>query len=417
MAGIPAGRRPAPGPRRDLVGGVALPLVTALATAALLAPLTEAPAAPAGAVGFPERIASYSWWTPHLAPAQIEAATMLYQNGFGVELGDIPQSVVLGADGTTYRRLAAAEDRGIPADQGDPAQSLLSADGTFVVVGGQGRDGSVDVVDLAGLDTRSVAVGDGRSAVPLSIDASGRRVLLLTSGEELSRYADPALELRGELALLDLATSRLTPYELPGPAVSAAISPDGSLVAVDTEDAMLVLDAEDGRIRHERERLAGPLGDDAWSPSGTSIAVVGQERALQVVSVSDAAVGAREVPLDGSYSSVVGWGDDEHVLVHSTQDDEDNDSRIDVVDVRPGAEEPVSRTVASYAQDPLTGAALGAVDLARDLAGEWATSGPVGAAPLAPLQVALLAGIAALGVRLLGRRPRPVGRGAPTIGP
>uniref|UniRef100_UPI00293EF861 WD40 repeat domain-containing protein n=1 Tax=Clavibacter sp. MX14-G9D TaxID=3064656 RepID=UPI00293EF861 len=385
MAGFPAGRRPAPDPRRDLVGGVALPLVTALATAALLAPLTEAPAAPAGAVAFPERIASYSWWTPHLAPAQVEAATMLYQNGFGVELGDLPQSVVLGADAATYRRLAAAEDRGIPADQGDPAQSLLSADGTFVVVGGQGRDGSVDVVDLGSLDTRSVAVGAGRSAVPLSIDASGRRVLLLTSGEELSRYADPAFELRGELALLDLTTSRLTPYELPGTVTSAAISPDGALVAVDAEGSLTILDATSGQVLLARDPLAGPLGDDAWSPSGTSIAVVGQERALQVVSVSDDAVGAREVALDGPYSSVIGWRDDEHVLVHSTQDDEDDGSRIDVVDVRPGAEEPVARTVAAYAQDPLTGAALGSVDLARDLAGEWATSGPAGAAPLAPL--------------------------------
>lgn len=404
MAGIFARERPGLDARRDPSGGVVLPVMTALAAAALLAPLSEAPAAPAGAVRFPDRIASYSWWTPHLAPAQVAAASMLYQNGFGVELGDFPQSVVLGADGSTYRRLAAAEDRGIPADQGDPAQSILSADGSFVVVGGQGRDGSVDVVDLGSLDTRSVAVGEGRSAVPLSIDSAGRRVLLLTSDEDLSRYTDPGFELHGELALLDLASSRLTPYHLPGSVTSAAISPDGSLVAVDTEDASLVLDAEDGRIRHERERLAGPLDDDAWSPTGTSFAVIGADGGLTVVTLADGTVDTREIGLDAPYSTVVGWRDDDHVLVHSVQDDEDNDSRIDVVALGPGAEAPAARTVAVYAQDPLTGAALGSPDVARGLAIAWQTGAPVTGARLRPLQVALLATIAALVVRLAAVR-------------
>ena len=58
---------------------------------------------------FPREIAAYSWWTGMLSSSSIDAATMVYQNGAGVEFYDSPQAVLLGADGATYRRLDAAE--------------------------------------------------------------------------------------------------------------------------------------------------------------------------------------------------------------------------------------------------------------------------------------------------------------------
>ena len=95
---------------------------------------------------FPSTIARYSWYTGLLSNDRFAAATLLYQNGVGVEFMDTPQSVLLSADGRKYRRLDEAESLSIAEDQGDPAVSVLSPDGTFVVIGSAGRTGKVHVV-------------------------------------------------------------------------------------------------------------------------------------------------------------------------------------------------------------------------------------------------------------------------------
>ncbi len=127
---------------------------------------------------FPPTIASYSWYTGMLSSDRFPAATLLYQNGVGVEFMDTPQSVLLSADGRKYRRLDEAESLSIAEDQGDPAVSRLSPDGTFVVIGSAGRTGEVHVVRLRDGHNRAVAVGGRRTALPLGIGADGRFVLL-----------------------------------------------------------------------------------------------------------------------------------------------------------------------------------------------------------------------------------------------
>ena len=132
---------------------------------------------------FPSTIARYSWYTGMLSSDRFAAATLLYQNGVGVEFMDTPQSVLLSADESKYRRLDEAESLSIPEDQGDPAVSVLLLDGTFVVTGSAGRTGEVYVVNLRDGHTRTITVGTRRTALPFSIGADGRSALLATSDD------------------------------------------------------------------------------------------------------------------------------------------------------------------------------------------------------------------------------------------
>ena len=138
----------------------------------------------------PSIIAPYSWYTGMLSTDRFDTAILHYQNGVGVEFMDDPQSVLLSADGQTYRRLDQAENATIIEDQGDPAFSVLSPDGTFVVVGSSGRVGAVQVVTLRDGHVREVPVGRGRAALPLAIGADGRTLLIGTSSDVVNRYAE-----------------------------------------------------------------------------------------------------------------------------------------------------------------------------------------------------------------------------------
>ena len=132
------------------VGG--LPVVVGLGAAALAVVLTGsddgAPAEP-GAAAVPRQLAAYSHLTGNVSTSPPGAAVALFQHGWGVELLDFPQAVVLGAGGDVYRRVDVAEDRAGAETQGDPAPMLLSPDGTQVAVGDHDtQDPDVVVVDL-----------------------------------------------------------------------------------------------------------------------------------------------------------------------------------------------------------------------------------------------------------------------------
>lgn len=370
-------------------------VVAALAVAVLLWPLTAEPAT-GGPVAFPRQVASYSWWTPMLEESEVGTATMLYQNGFGVEFLDLPQSVVLGADASTYRRLGAAEQRSTGADQGDPASSVLSADGSFVVISGPGRDGGVEIVDLGGDERRGLPIGDGRSAVALSIDSAGESVLLLTSDDEMSRYRDAQFLLNGDLAVLDLPTGEVRDLPLDGPVHSAALSPDGTVIAAETSDALVILDAGSGTVLTSRAPVGGGLDGDAFSPDGRRLAVPEAE-GLRVLEWAGTAED-RLLPLPAdSWSSAVGWRDDGTVLLHVSDSDGGNGSTFAWADVASGELDVFSR----YSADAFTGAALGSADVARDLVAEWAVveSRRGSGAPLGVLHVLVAGVLAGLVVR------------------
>ena len=191
--------------RRSLIPAITVTVVLSLI---LVIQAAVTPNAQSGAATpvFPREVAAYSWWTGMLSSSSVDAATMVYQNGAGVESMDYPQAVLLGADGGAYRRLDAAEALGIAVDQGDPAARVLSADGTFVVVGKANGGSGVEVTTLGGNNRAIVVVGDGLSVIPVSIAADGTSVLILTSETTLSGVLDPHFKLHGALSLLDLET-------------------------------------------------------------------------------------------------------------------------------------------------------------------------------------------------------------------
>lgn len=317
---------------------------------------------------FPREVAAYSWWTGMLSSSPIDAATMLYQNGAGVEFLDSPQAVLLGADGATYRRLDAAESLAIPADRGDPAASILSADGRFVVVGKADGGGGVEVATLRGNERRSILVGDGLSVIPLSIAADGRSVLILTSQTTLSPLIGQQSKLHGALSLLDLETGTARKYPDLTDVSAEALSPDGTSIVAENGRDLVLLDAVTGKVADSplSSSGAGQLDGDAWSPDGRRFAQLGRN-ILRIVDVTAAEPVEKVVTLQGVASgSAIGWRDPSTVLVHTWATSDANESEFSWVDVESGAREPF----AFYAPG-FTGASLIAPDVARSLVPLW----------------------------------------------
>jgi len=353
---------------------------------------------------FPRTVAPYSWLTPQLTPSTVDAALMVYQNGVGVEFFDVPQAVLLGTDGSTYRRLGAAEALTIPADQGDPAEARLSPDGSFVVIAQAGGAGNVVVMSLADGKQRIIPIGAGRSAIPASIGADSTSVLLLTSDEPMSPLSDLDFRLHGTLGLLDLESGELREYPDVSDVNSAALSPDGTAIAADTEAGIVIVDVRDGSVVKTGLETAGMLLDgDAFSPDGLTFGYLAGN-VLNIVDTSEATPTGRTVALEGTgYGTLVGWRDVSTALLHWSELDGSNASHFSWVDVGTGEQEPVSDYATGF-----TGAALGGPDMARDLVPTMqvrdrsADQGPL------PLALALvfvgLLGLAAWG--LTPQRPR-----------
>lgn len=356
---------------------------------------------------FPSTVARYSWSTSMLSEDRFDAASLLYQNGVGVEFMDTPQSVLLSTDGSTYRRLDEAEAASIPADQGDPAVTVLSPDGTVAVVGSAGRTGEVQVVRLRDGHREHVTVSGHHTALPVSIGEDGRTVLVTTSDDVVHRYADPADPADLGLARLDLETAEVLDYPGITGARAAALSPDGRRVVAHSDQGVQLLDATSGRVTADLNlshylRLDG----DAWSPDGRLVALTA-ESALTVVDVSGPRPVERHLPLGGmEQPSAIGWRDPSTVLVHGFTNLSANTSELYWVDAATGAQE----SFATYRPN-FTGASLLGADAARDLVPRWQVQErPVNRDPSPlPLGVllAVVAGLAAARVVRTPRRPRP----------
>lgn len=394
--------------RPSVVGLVVAAAVLAALYGSELVPGRRASAAVGDPV-FPTTIAPYSWFTGMLSTHRLDAASLLYENGYGVESLDTPQAVLLGTDGSTYRRLGEAEASSVAADQRDPATAVLSPEGTFVVIGSSAPTGTVVVVTLSDGHRREVPTQSGRATVPLAIGADGRSVLLATSGATINRYGS---ENDLGLARLDLATGAVRGYPTITHVEGAALSPDGSRLAVAGHGVTRVLDTTTGAVRMSfRNPDVVVLDGDAWSPDGRRLALVGQTGAvadgdgesLVVVDVSGAKPVERRHPLGaGAYgAAAIGWRDDATVLVHAQTDGEDNTSAMRWVDAATGAQ----TSFATYRSDVLTGAAMGGVDAARTLVTTWRVADrPVDRGPW-PLPfgigAAVLAGLMGLALTVL----------------
>ncbi|MDJ1114635.1 hypothetical protein [Microbacterium dauci] len=318
-----------------------------------------ATAPPSDGVVFPETVASYAQFTTGGEPSSV--ALMTYQNGFGVEFLDYPQQITMSVDGSTFRRLGVAERRGTGIDQGDPAQTLLSPDGTFVVIAGADGHGSLRIEAFGDGEDRDLSVGDGRSALPLSIN--GDSVLVLTSDETISPYTDMDFRLRGELEIVDLASGARTDLGF-ADVDSGALSPDGDTVAAIAASGPVLIDV----VTATATPLASVdrnayVGGDAWSPDGTRFALV-DRAGVQVVDAAGVATDVAAHPDDDGWTSVLGWRDDETLLVQTS--DWSNAAEFAWLDVETG-----TSTVFSTYEPGFTGAALADVDVARDLIGAW----------------------------------------------
>jgi hypothetical protein len=259
------------------VGG--LPVVVGLGAAALAVVLTGSDGgarAKPGAAAVPQRLAAYSHLTGSVSASPPGAAVALFQHGWGVELFDHPQAVVLGAGGDVYRRVDVAEDRAGAETQGDPAPMLLSPDGTKVAVGDHDtQDPDVVVVDLLTGDTTTHPLPTGRSVLPVAWSRDGRTLAHLLSPAPTDPYTGERIA--GQVGLLDLDDDTTT--MLPDTDVTAvAFSPDGAELAVEQAGTDRVADARlrvvDPASGAERDLeadgvLAGPA---AWSPDGRLIA-------------------------------------------------------------------------------------------------------------------------------------------------
>ena len=256
-----------------------IPAVVGVCAAAAVFSLGARPdngAADPGVTAVPSELAGYSYLMASVSDSPPGAAVALYQHGFGVELMDFPQAVVLGAGGDVYRRLDLAEQRAGAETQGDPAPMLLSPDGTRVALGDHDLlRPDVLVVDLAtGTATRH-ELPTGRSVIPLAWSSDGRQLAHLVSPEATNPYLGE--QIVGDLAVLDLDDDTATVLDFGGRASGAAFSPDGSELAVQQNGAdgaadtlSVVAPASDSRRVIEATGVLA--GQAAWSPDGRLLA-------------------------------------------------------------------------------------------------------------------------------------------------
>ena len=307
--------------------GVAVGVVAAVLVFVLTGPDDEAPSRPDG-TSVPEQLADYSHFTGDVSDSPPGPAVALFQHGFGMELLDFPQAVVLGAGGDVYRRVDAAEERAGGETQGDPAPMLLSPDGTKVAVGDHDtQDPDVVVVDLLTGETTTHPLPTGRSVLPVAWSRDGSTLAHLLSPAPSNPYTGERIA--GEVGLLDLADD--TTEVLPDDDVTAvAFSPDGTELAVEQAETagmgarLRVVDLTSGAERKLAADgvLAGPA---AWSPDGRMLATTtlepygapagdpdtGRPMGLAFVDASgrsDGVPGAVELPLSGA-GRVLGWTD------------------------------------------------------------------------------------------------------------
>lgn len=281
-------------------------------------PAANEPTAPPATL--PDPLAGYSYRTGAVSAAPPGRAVALYQHGFGVELMDLPQAVVVAADADVYRRLDLAEDRAGAETQGDPAPMLLSPDGTLVAVGDHSAVRSdVAVVDLRTGGVRRYPVDGARSVLPVAWSPDGQRLAYLGGPEPTDPHSGSRPT--GAVTLLDLETGQ--GRTLPGEAAEGgvAFAPDGTEVAVQHVgggSAVQVWDVAGGRERTVELPPGHRLGGaDAWSPDGALLAT---SHGVDGVSFADASGRGGDVPPtlapgDRGQGRVLGWASPEEVYV------------------------------------------------------------------------------------------------------
>lgn len=303
-------------------------LLTALVVLGLGGATTAVPALTGGedgdAVSVPARLPGYSYLTGQLGAAPPGRVLAVYQQGFGVELFDFPQALVVGADGASARQVRTAMRRGAPDTQGDAAPMSVSPDGTRLAVGDwdagdvSGEEttpalGEADmaVVDVATGDVRTVALPDATAVLPLAWSADSARLAYVSPTGPVGPYARAGRP--GQLLVLDVGTGRAAPVAGVDDAVSAAFSPDG-LLAVQREGGAIEVREPGGdllrTVEAPRSELLAP--GTGWSPDGRLLALQGAG-GVSFLSASDDA--SADVPAPVRADVLLAWRSPDQVLL------------------------------------------------------------------------------------------------------
>lgn len=327
--------------RRRRAGMALAWVLVVLLAASLVIPgarLLSRPATPSDRPSLPDRFAGYSVLTATVSKAPPGRAIALYGYGNG-ELFNMFQSLVVGADGNTYRRVDALEGRDRPT-------ALLAPDGTGVLLGDdRGATGDLLLVDLTTGRERSIPIGDPVGVRLLAWSPDGRYVAYsaapVTRTDEFGsvKFVDPQVARAGTLRLLELSTGRSTTVAAITPAWTAAFAPDSRRLAVQVDQKAHLIDL-DGREFGSVDIPAGRelAADVGWSPDGSVLATVpwfgngpkdvaggtghgvflGKAGAVEFVPVADAGPVPATVP---DVVQVLGWRSAGAVIVATVDAD------------------------------------------------------------------------------------------------
>lgn len=305
-----------------------------LAVLVLLSALTARPwTSPAGGddpVVIPDHFPGYRHLTASMEQSPPGPALFSFTHGAGVELMDFPQSVVLGADGATYRRSNTAALASIPSDQGDPGPSALSPDGRWLAVGSYGTAGSLALISLVDGGVSTLQIAPDHSVLPTAWGTGSRSIYLTVTPGEINRHSgSPAL---GPFRLVraDLADDGKTLASPPVDVINELVHeptvaplPGGEqiLVTRDTPSGRQAVElrTRDGALVDGDLGLKGALIPGAVSPDGSRVILLGSSWAVHPLGGGSEGNSAEIVkpppsPLEEPLSPV-GWLDQDRVLL------------------------------------------------------------------------------------------------------
>lgn len=295
------------------------------------------PTGPAGGLVLPARPAPLSLLTAPVSDSPPGPVGLSYVVGnSGPRSLHTSQTIVVGVDGRTYRRVDLAERRGRPVEMGtwQDAAVLLSPDGTRLAAGSEHEVDTLPVQDLRTGRIRDYRLPQRGAVEALAFAPDGNRLAygvrpatLFGSGPEPVAAA--------EVGILDLDTGAVTPVG--GTASALAFSPDGTRVAVQGDydapeplhRAVRLVDLATGSVGQLPDvgyavRLAGAA---AWSPDGRLLAVVNDAGAGKLVStvgllpVQQPGARTTWIETPGSDIQVLGWRSADRILITRDPDD------------------------------------------------------------------------------------------------
>ena len=167
-------------------------------------------------------------------------------------------------DGDSGRQVALLSDVG-----DEVSLASISPDGRTVLTGG--GDGTARLWDLRSGRSRVLSRYE-HPVSRVSFSADGRRTLTVDQS--------------GSVRIWETASRRLV-NELPGMALNAALSPDGSTVATTTINASAALWDADSRRRTPLTGHGTIVGAVAFSPDGTLVVTGGQDQTARVWDAED----------------------------------------------------------------------------------------------------------------------------------